>query len=204
MKRHSSLWVSCVISYIAVAFAKLLMPISIEDSFAVKAILSCAISSGGAIIFASVVRSKKADRLLGKWLHFSPSPTVLSGAISLKGGTTARVHIKGLDYYIEGAVAGYSNDSDDPFMTLCYYSYYKHKAAEPFYVSENLEKQFFFRLSDVQHIEFWQTQPDDSSIVAKPKHRMPLFKRRIDNTLWNDLQREIRKSKQKKEYVQIK
>ena len=171
MKRHNSLVISCVISYIAVALAELVMPLRIEDIFAAKAIFACAISLLGAVIFACAVRNKYIDRLLGKWLHFSPSPTVLSGAISLKGGTTARVYIKNLDYYVEGAVAGYSNDSEDPFMALCYYSYYKHNSAEPFYVSDDCEKQFIFRLSDVQHIEFWQTRPADVYQEDSQKHK---------------------------------
>lgn len=154
-KSEHTLWISCAISYVIGSMVDMVQ----IQNFAIKTIASCALSGILAIVVFVILQRTNIRTWLSNVLHFSPAPTVLADTIRMDGnGSTARVYLKGVDYYVEGAVYGFSNNQDDPYFALQYYSFYKLNAPEPYYVCQNDEKCFIVNLNEVQHIEIWPTE----------------------------------------------
>jgi len=196
----NTLWISCVISYIVVAISGIVLPEELIKNYAWKAISACVFAIIGSVIFSLLAQSKRVESVLLKVFHFSSTPTVLAGTITLGGyGSVAIVHIDGLPYYIKGAVAGYSNDPNDPHMSLKYYAFYNLETNEPTYICEDPDRCFVFDVRKVKHLEIWPTTTEDiDESEIKPSRSSKKFSK-VDNCLWENLQREIKK--RKKHYI---
>ena len=149
--------ISYVISYAIIALAVVLFP-RLTDSFAWKVIISYIISFIGAVIAIWISQCRTVKNILAKRFHFSLASTVLSDAIQIdRTGSTARIYPKDTEYYVEGAVSGFNNDANDPYIALCFYSFYKLNAAESYYECKDGNKKFIISMNDVRHIEVWPT-----------------------------------------------
>ena len=201
---QNTLWVSCVISYIAIAISGIILPEKMLDNFAWKVIFSCIFAIIGATIVSLLAQSKRVESFLLKTLHFSATPNVLSGAITLRErGSVAVVHIDGLPYYIKGAISGYSNSPDDPHMSLKHYAFYDPETDTPTYICEDPMRCFVFDINKVKYMEIWPTTLADMGINEQSNERRSIFRRKVDNTLWDTLQREIRSRNRKNKYVSL-
>lgn len=156
-KSEYKVLLSYVISYAIIALAVVLFPRS-TDSFAWKVIISYTISFIGAIIVIWISQCRTVKNILTKRFHFSLASTVLSDAIQIDHtGSTARVYPKDKEYYVEGAISGFNNDANDPYIALCFYSFYELNTAEPYYECNDGSKKFIINMNDVRHIEVWPT-----------------------------------------------
>lgn len=154
-KSEHTLWISCAISYVIVSVVEMVQ----IDNFATKIVISCVLSAVFWAVIFIVLQKTHIRTWLSDAFHFSPAQTVLADTIRMDGnGSTARIYLKNVDYYVEGAVYGFSNSQDDPYFALRYYSFYKLNAPEPYYVCQNDEKCFVVNLNNVQHIEIWPTE----------------------------------------------
>ena len=194
----NTLWVSCVISYIAVALSGIILPEALVENYAWKAISACIFAIVGSVVFSLLSQSKRVNTTLLKVFHFSSTPTVLSGAITPGGyGSVAIVHIDGLPYYIKGAVAGYSNNSDDPHMSLKYYAFYNPETNEPTYICEDPDRCFVFDVRKAKYLEIWPTTTDDIDESENKPTKKSKRIGKVDNRLWEDLQSEIKMRKRR-------
>ena len=62
---------------------------------------------------------------------------------------------------------------------------------------------FVFDINKVKYMEIWPTTLADMGINEQSNERRSIFRRKVDNTLWDTLQREIRSRNRKNKYVSL-
>lgn len=156
-------WESCALSFIFTILAQICVPSHKKDDTLIIAMAAIIIGVTAAIIFAMIIRKDTVRNYFSNKMHFSPAKTVLSDVIRFgENGSTMRVYLKNVDYYVEGAVYAFSNTKDDQWIALCYYTKFdigsnQIRAKQ----EENVERCFLFNLEDVVTIEIWPTETDD-------------------------------------------
>lgn len=160
IKDASSIWVPCVISYVFVSAAKALLPDSASSRLELLALIVCSTSALVSAVMAKLFQNRHVRKVFRAVLHYNPASTVLSSRIDMQSpGSTARIYLKDATFYVEGAIASYSNNAADPYIALWRYRFYELNAEEPYYECTNEAKHFIVNLDNVQHIEVWPTIP---------------------------------------------
>lgn len=162
VKHEHDIWISCVVSYVLLAVTRIVLPASAETSLEWVSVVTCILAVIFAAIAVKVFQSPGVRKWLSNVLHFSPTPSVISDFVDLQyPGSTARIYLKGLKYYVVGAVASFSNNPEDPYIALQWYRLYHQDDETAFYQCTEERRFFIVNLADIQHIEIWPTDPED-------------------------------------------
>lgn len=155
-KSEHTLWVSCVISYLATMFAKIVLPSFITTIPECLALASCLITVVVTILLVKVLQSKCFSWLTAKLLHTNLAPTVFAAHVKVTyPGTTVRVYLKDKDFYVEGGLSNHSNDPNDPYISLKLYKFFKKTDDKPYYQCDQDDQFFIINLENVEYVEMW-------------------------------------------------
>lgn len=161
-KVKSSLIISCIISYLLLAFISLLRTRFFKD-LPDTAIINSALSSIVGILITTIIsiiyNNKKFKLLTVKLFHKTPFDSIWRDIFDLDNGSNLKVYLKNKDYYIIGHHKNHEEKGEDSWLALSAFAKFNINTND---IYENTQSYLdrddiviTIRLSDIEYMEIF-------------------------------------------------